>query len=446
MRPLVHPMSVLSSAERDGGPVYESGSGPYLTDTSGHTVIDGFSGLWCVNLGYGRQSIVDAVAAQMSRLPYATCFFNESTEVMTRLATKLAERLPGNLNHTMFTLGGSDADDTAMKIALYYHAIRGEPSRQHVISLEGAYHGSSWAGAGLSGLPAMQNLFGLPFPTQHQIPSHYLRRLRDSTDPQAHIDAAVADLEDKLRTLGPGNVAAFICELVQGAGGVIVPPDGLLPALQAVCRKHGVLFVVDEVITGFCRSGTYFGIEREGLAPDIITLAKGLTSGYVPLGATVVTDEIYGALVSQAPEGSAFSHGFTYSGHPTGAAAALECIRLYDEEVCGTVQSIGDYFQHSMRERFGDHPWVTDVRGRCMLLAVELSKSSKVYVPFPETAGYLRSQARLHGLRIRVFGNGTVGFAPPLVCSRREVDLIVDRFEQTLDDTVKQFGAMRDGP
>ncbi len=443
MRSLVHPMSNLASAEEHGGPIYDSGQGPYLTDSNGHTVIDGFAGLWCVSLGYGRQSIVDAVAEQMARLPYSTCFFNEATGPVVDLAAKLADILPGSLNHTMFTLGGSDADDTAIKIALYYHAINDRSERKHVISLERGYHGSSWAGAGISGLPAMHEHFGLPFPTQHQIPSYYLRRMGDDTDPAEHVRQAATTLENKILEIGADHVAAFICELVQGAGGVIVPPDGLVPALREVCRKYGVVFIADEVITGFCRTGTYFGCERENIDPDIITLAKGLTSGYVPLGAAVVSNEIYQDLVNKAPPGATFSHGFTYSGHPVGAAAALECIRIYEEEVLPSVGEVGDYFQQQMFERFKEHPWVSDVRGRCMLLAVELSKDKHEYTPFPEIADALRSRAYANGLRVRVFGNGTVGFSPALVCSKGDIDLIVDRFEQTLTDLASQGDAMR---
>lgn len=442
MQTLVHPMSVLRTAEEEGGPVYRSGEGAFLTDTRGHTVIDGFAGLWCVSLGYGRQSIVDAVTEQLSRLPYATCFFNEATECMLALSARLGEILPGDLRHSMFTLGGSDADDTAMKIALYYHALRGEGSRVNVISLERGYHGSSWAGAGLCGLPAMHEHFGLPFPNQHHIPSHYLNRMIDDIDPADQIAAARDALEAKILELGPETVAAFICELIQGAGGVIVPPDGLVPALREVCRKYGVLFVADEVITGFCRTGPMFASERENLQPDIMTLAKGLTSGYVPLGATVVTDRIYQTMAEKAPASSVFSHGYTYSGHPVGAAAANECIRIYETEILPRAGAVGDYFQATMRERFSDHPWITDVRGRGMLLAVEFSKCKSVYEPFPEIADILRSRAYENGLRVRVFGNGTVGFAPPLICSTGEIDLIADRFDHTLRALAREGEAL----
>lgn len=442
MKSFLHPFSVLAEYEHKGGHIYKSGNGVYLTDTKGHEVLDGFSGLWCVNLGYSRADIVKAASRQMEALPYACSFFNESSDAVIELSDKLADKLPGNLNHSFFTLGGSDADDSAIKIALYYHAVNGQTERRHIISLQGSYHGSSWAGAGMSGIPGIHDHFAVPLATQHHIPSHYHCRENKGDDPQTHINAAVADLETKIDELGADKVAAFICELIQGAGGIIVPPDGLIPALREVCRKYGILFVVDEVITGFCRTGTYFGCEYEGIEPDIITLAKGLTSGYAPMGAAVISEEIYQTIVNEVPEGKTFNHGFTYSGHPVSAAIALQCMHIYETEVLLRVAQTGNYFQQCMRE-FADHPWVGDIRGRGMVLALELVKDKTSNEPFVEIGDAIRNKAYENGLRPRVFANGSVGFAPALIYTEAEIDLLVERFTKTLNDLWQQGESLR---
>lgn len=441
MSSLIHPMSVLEDS-MDRGHVYRTANGVRLTDDKGHEVLDGFSGLWCVNLGYSDHRLIKAAKEQLQLLPYATCFFNESSEPVERLAAALADKFPGSLNHTHFTLGGSDAVDSAIKIALYYHSLKGSPDRKHVISLSNGYHGSSWAGAGVTGLPNMHEHFSLPFPCQHKIEGHFHRRYGSERDPQDHIRSAKAALESKIAEIGSDNVAVFICEPIQGGGGVVVPPDGLLPALRKICRQHDILFIADEVVTGFYRTGSLLASEYEELAPDMVTVAKGITSGYIPLGAVSVTDDIFNVIARSGPEGTVFSHGFTYSGHPVAAAVANECLRIYEDEIRPKIQDLGDYFQNSMKE-FQSHDWVSDVRGRGMVLAVELSKADERYEPFPEITDALRRTAYCNGLRMRVFGNGTAGFAPPLVCERRDIDQIVERFHKTLAEVQASHSNIR---
>ena len=287
---LIHPVAALRAHERRGVTVLEAGKGCYLTDLAGNTLLDGFSGLWCVNTGYGHESIINAAMEQMRRLPYATGYFHFGSEPAIKLAAKLAELAPGELDHVFFTLGGSDAVDTVIRMVCYYYNALRRPTKKHFISLERSYHGSSSNGAGLTALPLFHDKFDLPRSWQHYIPSPFPYRHPSGPDPTAIVDASVQVLRNKVSQLGIENVAAFICEPVQGSGGVIVPPAGFLTAMQNTCRELDILFIVDEVITGFGRTGPMFACEHEGLEPDFMTVAKGLTAGYAPMGAAIVSN------------------------------------------------------------------------------------------------------------------------------------------------------------
>ncbi len=292
-------------------------------------MIDGFAGLWCVNAGYGQESIVAAAAEQMRALPYATGYFDLGAEAPIRLAAALAERAPGDLNHVYFTLGGSDAVDSTIRFARYYWHSLGQPSRDQFISVAWGYHGSTSMGAGLTALPLFHDGFGLPHDSQHKISSHYLYRNPLGDDPQAVIAASVAELEAKVREIGADRVAAFYLEPIQGSGGVLVPPAGWVRALRETCKALGILFIADEVITAFGRTGPLFACEDEGIVPDMLTVAKGLTSGYVPMGAVFLSEHVY-QTIAQGAGAKAVGHGFTYSGHPVSAAVGLEVLRLYE--------------------------------------------------------------------------------------------------------------------
>ncbi|MGE8476026.1 MAG: aminotransferase class III-fold pyridoxal phosphate-dependent enzyme, partial [Paraburkholderia hospita] len=289
---LIHPVVSYRAHEARGVTVLESAQGVYLRDIDGNELLDAFSGLWCVNTGYGHQSIVDAATKQMARLPYATGYFHFGSEPAIELAAKLVELAPASLQHVYFTLGGSDAVDSALRFITHYFNATGRPSKKHIIALQRGYHGSSSVGAGLTALPAFHRNFDVPLPTQHHIPSPYAYR-NDFADDAALIAASVAALEAKVEALGADNVAAFFCEPIQGSGGVIVPPVGWLKAMREACRKLGILFVADEVITGFGRTGPLFACEAEGVEPDLMTVAKGLTAGYAPMGAVLMSDAIY---------------------------------------------------------------------------------------------------------------------------------------------------------
>ncbi|MEH3107873.1 MAG: aminotransferase class III-fold pyridoxal phosphate-dependent enzyme [Sphingomonas fennica] len=442
---LIHPVTSWAGHERRGATMLQSGKGVYLTDREGRRLLDGFAGLWCVNVGYGQDSIVAAAAEQMRRLPYATGYFSFASEPAALLAARLAELMPGDLDHVYFTLGGSDAVDSAARFIRYHSNVTGRPAKKHMIALDKGYHGSTSFGAGLTGLPAFHAHMDAPMTIQHHIPAPYPYR-HATGDDAAVIADSVAALEAKIAELGAGNVAAFFCEPVQGSGGVIVPPPGWLAAMRRVCTAHDVLLVVDEVITGFGRTGPMFACEHEGVVPDMMTVAKGLTAGYSPMGAVVLSDAVYRAIADNAPEGAAIGHGFTYSGHPVSAAVGLEVLRLYTEGgilANGQAQAAG--FAARLRA-LADHPLVGDVRVKGLLAGVELVASKARKAKFAPALGLPDHLARIgyeKGVIFRAFGDGTVGFAPPLVASADELDEMVGRFAATLD-AVLELTEIRD--
>lgn len=435
---LIHPVASYRGHEAAGVKVLKSAKGATVTDASGHQLIDGFAGLWCVNAGYGHESIVAAAARQMQELPYATGYFGLGSEPAIRLAAELAQRAPGDLNHVYFTLGGSDAVDSTVRFIRYYWHARGELQREHFISVEQGYHGSSTVGAGLTALPAFHAGFGVPLSWQHRIPSHYIYRNPAGEDDDSIITASLAALDVKIEEIGgPHHVAAFYVEPIQGSGGVLVPPKGWMKAMRARCKAHGILFVADEVITGFGRTGPLFACSEDDIVPDLMTIAKGLTSGYVPMGAVLMSDHVYDT-IADAAGSSAVGHGYTYSAHPVGAAVALEVLRLYDNGLLANGTRVGARLMAGLQS-LKDHPLVGDIRGRGMLAAVELVTDKQRKTPLPaaaEPAKRIFDRAWKNGLVIRAFPTGVLGYAPPLCCSESEIDAIIERTARTLDDTL----------
>jgi adenosylmethionine-8-amino-7-oxononanoate aminotransferase len=436
-----HPVVPIRAHETRGVTVMQSGKGVFLTDAEGNELLDGFAGLWCVNAGYGHESVVAAAAEQMQRLPYATGYFHFGSEPAIELAAKLAELSPGDLDHVFFTLGGSDAVDTVIRMVRYYFNARGESSKKHFIALEKGYHGSSSNGAGLTALPVFHDRFDLPMQWQHHIPSPYPYRNAAATDEEI-IAQGVANLKAKVAELGAENTAAFIMELVQGSGGVIVPPEGYARAMHDTCRELGILFIVDEVITGFGRTGPMFACEHEGLTPDFLTTAKGLTSGYAPMGAVFVSDRVYQTIADAAPAGVPFGHGFTYSGHPVSAAVALEVIRLYEGGMIENSKKVGAYFEDQLKTLL-DHPLVGDVRSKGLLAAVEIvtDKATKAK-PAKEmnVAARLATAGYENGIIFRAFADDVIGLAPPICITETEVDLLIARLRATLDNLLDLKG------
>ncbi|CAN7763269.1 aspartate aminotransferase family protein [Paraburkholderia sp. SIMBA_054] len=437
---LIHPVVSYRAHEARGVTVLESAQGVYLRDIDGNELLDAFSGLWCVNTGYGHQSIVDAATKQMARLPYATGYFHFGSEPAIELAAKLVELAPASLQHVYFTLGGSDAVDSALRFITHYFNATGRPSKKHIIALQRGYHGSSSVGAGLTALPAFHRNFDVPLPTQHHIPSPYAYR-NDFADDAALIAASVAALEAKVEALGADNVAAFFCEPIQGSGGVIVPPVGWLKAMREACRKLGILFVADEVITGFGRTGPLFACEAEGVEPDLMTVAKGLTAGYAPMGAVLMSDAIYQGIADGGDVAAAIGHGHTYSAHPVSAAIGLEVMRLYHE---GGLLANGI----ARAPRFAQgldallaHPLVGDSRHRGLLGALELVADKDTKQGFDaalKLPDRIATAAYANGLVFRAFGDNILGFAPALCYTESEFDLLFERLEKTLDDVLAQ--------
>lgn len=434
---LVHPVASWRGHEEAGVRLLVSAKGATVTDAEGRTLLDGFAGLWCVNAGYGQEHIIEAATRQLRELPYATGYFGLGSEPAVRLAARLADHAPGDLNHVYFSLGGSDAVDSTVRFARYYWHSKGQPQRDQFISVMQGYHGSSTVGAGLTALPVFHAGFGVPLDWQHKISSHYAYRNPVGQDDQAIIAASVAELRTKIAEIGAERVAAFYLEPIQGSGGVLVPPKGWVAAMHAVCRELDILFVADEVITGFGRTGPMFACSEEGIVPDMMTTAKGLTSGYVPMGAVFLSDHVYQTIADGAGA-AAVGHGQTYSAHPVSAAVGLAVLDLYEGGLLENGVKMGDRLLAGLQD-LADHPLVGDVRGRGMLAAVELVTDKAKKIPLPAAAApatRIFDRAWQNGLIIRAFAQGVLGYAPPLCCTEAEIDQIVARTRLTLDQTL----------
>lgn len=438
---LIHPVINYRAHEARGTTVLESGHGAYLRDIDGNELLDAFSGLWCVNVGYGQQSIVEAATRQMTRLPYATTYFHFSSEPAIELAQKLVDVTPASLQHVYFTLGGSDAVDSAIRFITHYFNATGRPDKKQMIALERGYHGSSSVGAGLTALPAFHRHFDLPLPNQHHLPSPYAYRREDGADDAALIAASVASLEAKVAQLGAEHVAAFFCEPIQGSGGVIVPPRGWLKAMRDACRRLDILFVADEVITGFGRTGPLFACEAEDVEPDLMTVAKGLTSGYAPMGAVLVSDAVYQGIAGDKNDTAIVGHGQTYSAHPVSAAIGLEVLRLYHEGgLLANAQALAPRFAAGL-DGLLDHPLVGDSRHRGLLGALELVANRSTRARFDASlklADRIAASAYRNRLVFRAFGDNILGFAPALCYGEAEFEQLFTRLKRTLDDVLEE--------
>lgn len=438
-RHLIHPVSAYRAHEQRGATVLSSARGMYVTDAEGRDLLDAFAGLWCVNVGYGQDSIVAAAAEQMRRLPYATGYFSFASEPAIRLAERLAELSPPGLDRVYFTLGGSDAVDGAIRFIVHYFNATGRPTKKHMIALDKGYHGSSSNGAGLTGLPAFHRQFDVPHRWQHHIPAPYPYRSPVGDDPQAVIDLSVAQLRAKVEELGAENVAAFFAEPVQGSAGVIVPPRGWLKAMREACRDLDILFVADEVITGFGRTGPMFACESEGVSPDLMTLAKGLTAGYAPMGAVLMSEEIYAGIADGPDNHLPVGHGQTYSGHPVSAAVGLEVLSLYLQ---GGILANGQARAGQLATGLAgleDHPLVGNIRSAGMLAGIELVADKMGKTPFAPALNIsdrLTRASYARNLIFRAFGDGTIGLAPALSCGEEDMDTLLHRLRATLDDVL----------
>jgi putrescine---pyruvate transaminase len=435
----LHPFTDHAALGRQGTRVITRAEGVYLYDSDGHRMLDGMSGLWCVNLGYGRRELAEAAYRQMLELPYYNSFFQAAHPPAIELARLLVEVTPPQLQHVFFTGSGSEANDTVVRVVRRYWEVLGQPQRNVIISRRNAYHGSTIAGASLGGMAAMHAQGGLPIPGIVHIREPYWFGEGGELSPEEFGVLVARELEEKILEIGPERVAAFIGEPIQGAGGVIIPPATYWPEIQKIVERHGVLLVVDEVICGFGRTGRWFGSEHFGIRPDLMPIAKGMSSGYLPIGGLMVGERVANALIERGGE---FHHGFTYSGHPAACAVACAAINILREEriIERVRDDVGPYLQRRWRE-LADHPLVGEARGVGLIAALELVRDKEGRRPFPEpgTVGTLcRDLSIRSGLVMRAVRD-TMIIAPPLVITEAQIDELIEKARRALDLTLAEL-------
>ncbi len=426
-----------------GSRIIVRAEGCTIEDAEGHRLLDGMAGIWCVNAGYGRKELAEAAYQQMLQLPFYNTFFKTANEPAIRLAREVSQRLGNGLTHVFFNSSGSEANDTALRLARHYWVMQGQPKRQIFISRWNAYHGSTVAGASLGGMKLMHAQGNLPIPGIEHVMQPYWFGDGFGEDPQAFAARAAAAIEERILQVGPENVAAFIGEPVQGAGGVIIPPPGYWQKVEAICRKYGILLIADEVICGFGRLGTWFGFQHFGFRPDIVTMAKGLSSGYLPISATGVSGAIVDVLKQKGGE---FIHGYTYSGHPTAAAVALKNLEIIAREqlVERVATDIGPYFAKALT-RLAASPLVGEVRSLGLIGAVEIVSRKGTNQRFTGKEGaagpFVRDICIRNGLMVRAIRDSIV-MCPPLIISHAEVDRMVEIIGKSLQEAESGLRAL----
>ncbi|HTV72048.1 MAG TPA: aspartate aminotransferase family protein [Rhizobiaceae bacterium] len=431
----LHPFTDHKDLRAAGSRMITRADGPFIYDSEGNEILDGMAGLWCVNIGYGRNELAEAAYEQMKELPYYNSFFRCSTPTPVLLSKKIADFAPANVNQVFYGSSGSEANDTAVRLVRYYWQLEGKPEKNRIISRNMAYHGSTIAGASLGGMAGMHGQLGgaVPNIVHVMMPYAYELALPGESDHDFGLRAA-KPIEDAILEAGADKVAAFIGEPIQGAGGVKIPPASYWPEVQRICRKYDVLLMLDEVITGYGRTGHWFAAQAYGLEPDTITTAKALTSGYQPLSALLVGDRIASTLVEKGGE---FYHGYTYSGHPVACAVALKNLEIIERE--GLVERVrddtGPYFANALRERIAPHPLVGEVRTFGFLGAIEIVKDKATKERFdpPGSAPVvIRDHCIANGMMLRATGD-TMIMSPPLIWTRDTIDMACERIVKGLD-------------
>ncbi len=434
----LHPYTNARKHETEGPMVITEGKGIYVHDDQGKEYIEGLAGLWYAALGFSEERLVQAATEQLRKLPCYHSFAHKSPLPTIELAAKLLEIAPVPMSKAFFANSGSEANDTMIKMVWYYNNALGRPEKKKIISRIKAYHGVTVATASLTGLPYNHRDFDLPVERiLHTSCPHHYRFGQDGESEEDFATRCANELEQLILDEGPETIAAFIGEPVMGAGGVIVPPKTYWDKIQAVLRTYDVLLVADEVICGFGRTGNLFGCETFNIKPDIMTMAKALSSGYLPISAILISDRIYQTIADNSAKIGTFGHGFTYSGHPGPAAVALEAIKIYEErDIVGHVRQVGPRLQEGLR-RYADHPMVGEVRGVGLIAGVELvsERASKVtFDPPGRVGGYFAERAQAHGLIIRNLMD-VIALCPPLIITEDQIDSLVERFGRALDDT-----------
>jgi putrescine aminotransferase len=432
----IHPFSDMTKLNAAGTRIIQRAEGSHIYDTTGKKYLDAFAGLWCVNIGYGRKEIADAVYAQMQELPYYNAFFGTTTTPTILLSEKITAHA-GGLKHVFFTSSGSEATDTWFRMARVYWSHLGKPSKTHVIARKNGYHGSTVAGASLGGMKYMHEQGALPIEGIHHIGQpHWYVEGGDLTPDEFGL-AVARELDAKIDELGEDNVAAFVAEPIQGAGGVIVPPETYWPEIVRICKARNILLVADEVICGFGRTGSWFGHQHYGFVPDMAPVAKGLSSGYLPIGGVLVSDRVAEVITS-----TDFNHGYTYSGHPVCAVAALENLRIIEEEklVERVRDDIGPYFAKALAG-LRDHDMVGDVQSVGLMGAVQMASDKKTRGRFekPDDIGTLvRNKCTEKGLIMRATGDRMLA-SPPLIITHEEVDFMAATLKSALDEAWREL-------
>ncbi|GLZ88629.1 putative aminotransferase y4uB [Metapseudomonas resinovorans] len=432
---VLHPFTHLKdfASGKLGDPtIVETGKGICITDATGREYIDGFAGLYCMNVGYGRTEVAEAISRQAHKLAYYHSYAAHTTEELARLSDRLVRMAPGKMSKVFYGLSGSDANETQAKIVWYYNNLRGLPKKKKIIARDRGYHGCSVVSGSMTGMSFYHDYMDLPVSgiLRTGVPHHYWGAEPGETEEQFSARRA-QELEELILREGPDTIGAFIAEPVLGTGGITPPPAGYWAAIQPVLKKYDILLIADEVITGFGRTGSMFGCEKYGIEPDLITVAKGLTSAYAPLSASIVGEKVYKVMEEGADRVGAFSHGYTYSGHPIGVAAANAVLDIVEQEdIPGHVSRVGDYFQKSMQETFAGLPIVGEVRGVGLMAAIEFvadPATKKRFDPALKIGARVSKAARDRNLIARAMPHGDIlGFAPPLVTSEKEVDQIID--------------------
>ncbi|MBM3583820.1 MAG: aminotransferase [Alphaproteobacteria bacterium] len=441
----IHPWTNFATFNDQGSEVIAAGDGAYIYDSNGTKYLDGIGGLWCVNIGYGRDEMAEAIAEQVRRLPYFSPFGHQTNPPAALLADKLADLAPKHINHVFYSNSGSVANDTAVRIVHFYFNQIGKPKKKLIISRVDAYHGMTYLSAALTGVAFDKIGFDTAESVVRHVSAPYTYRRPAGMTPEQFLDHLVKELDAKVQELGPDNCAAFIAEPIMGAGGVLVAPQGYHRRMKEVCQKYGMLYISDEVVTGFGRLGHFFASEPVfDVTPDIITSAKGISSGYLPLGATLISDQIYDALRTPQAKGALFTIGYTYSGHPVVCAAALKNIEIMErEDIPGHVRKVGPYFEQQLATLL-DLPLVGDVRGKGFMMCIEnvANKQTKELLP-PEAdvGGRIARHCQERGLIVRPLGHLNI-MSPPLILTKEQIDFFVGTLREaiklTQDDLVRE--------
>lgn len=438
---VVHPYTNLRAHETQGPLVITGGRGVFVHDDDGKDYLEGLAGLWCTSLGFDNKRLVDAATKQMSALPYMHTFAHRSTEPAIELADALIKLAPEPLNKAFFLNSGSEAIDTAIKLIWYYNNARGKPEKKRIIARRRAYHGITLAAGHLTGLPYARAGFDLPMADRffHVTPPNHYRYAQEGESMEAFEDRLVAEIETLITALGADTIAAFFAEPVMGAGGVIVPPENYFRKIQPILKKHDILMVADEVICGFGRTGNMFGSNTFGIAPDLMTVAKQLSSAYLPIAGLLMRDEFYEVLAEQSAKLGVLGMGYTYGGHPVPAAVALETLKIYEEiDILAHVRKVSPRFQERIA-RLQTHPLVGEARGIGLIGAIEIVADKRTKEQYPASAKAAPTVAQncmANGLILRPLPMDAIGICPPLIISEAEVDTLFDRLEQSLEDTL----------